>query len=70
MPRSERSFFDLYAQGFARVAVAIPRVALADPSANAAEIARLHAAATADGAAIVLFPELFFSGYSLEDLHQ
>jgi len=70
MPRSERSFFDLYAQGFARVAVAIPRVALADPAANAAEIARLHSRATADGAAIVLFPELSLSGYSLEDLHQ
>ena len=70
MPERERSFFDLYAQGFARVAVAIPRVALADPAANAAEIARLHAAASAGGASVVLFPELSVSGYSLEDLHQ
>jgi len=67
---SERSFFDLYAQGFARVAVAIPRVALADPAANAAEILRLQRQAEADGAALVLFPELSLSGYSLEDLHQ
>jgi NAD+ synthase (glutamine-hydrolysing) len=66
----ERSFFDLYAQGFARVAVGIPRVALADPAVNAAEIERLHASATAKGAALVLFPELSLSGYSLEDLHQ
>jgi NAD+ synthase (glutamine-hydrolysing) len=70
MPERERSFFDLYAQGFARVAVAIPRVALADPAANAAEIARLHDAASAGGASVVLFPELSVSGYSLEDLHQ
>ncbi|MCI0567488.1 MAG: NAD(+) synthase [Acidobacteria bacterium] len=70
MPAGERSFFDLYAQGFARVAVAIPRVALADPAVNAAEIERLHAAATASGAALVLFPELSLCGYSLEDLHQ
>ena len=70
MPAGERSFFDLYAQGFARVTVAIPRVALADPAANAAEIGRLHAAAAAGGAAVVLFPELSLSGYSLEDLHQ
>ncbi|MGH9797169.1 MAG: nitrilase-related carbon-nitrogen hydrolase, partial [Candidatus Polarisedimenticolia bacterium] len=52
------------------MAVAIPRVALADPRANAAEIARLHAAASDDGAALVLFPELSLGGYSLEDLHQ
>ena len=69
-PAGERSFFDLYAQGFARLAVAIPRVALADPSRNAAEIARLYAAAAGDGAVAVLFPELAVSGYSLEDLHQ
>ena len=36
----ERSFFDLYAHGFVRVAVAIPRVALADPAANARETDR------------------------------
>ena len=70
MSSGERSFFDLYTQNFVRVTVAIPRVALADPSSNAAEIARLYAAAAEDGAAAVLFPELALSGYSLEDLHQ
>lgn len=70
MSSGERSFFDLYAQNFVRLAVAIPRVALADPASNAAEIARLYAAAAGDGAAAVLFPELALSGYSLEDLHQ
>ncbi len=70
MAADERSFFDLYAQNFARAAVAIPRVVLADPPANAAQIARLYGAAAREGAAIVLFPELALSGYSLEDLHQ
>jgi len=70
MTAGERSFFDLYAQNFARAAVAIPRVALADPAANASRIARLYAGAAREGAAIVLFPELALSGYSLEDLHQ
>jgi NAD+ synthase (glutamine-hydrolysing) len=70
MPVPQRSFFDLYAQGFARAAVAIPRVSLADARENAAEIARLYASAAIDGACLALFPELALSGYSLEDLHQ
>jgi len=70
MTQTDRSFFDLYAQNFARLAVAIPRVALADPATNAREIARLYDAAARDGAALVLFPELALSGSSLEDLHQ
>ncbi len=70
MPEGERNFFDLYAQNFARLAVAIPRVALADPAANTREVARLYDAAARDGTALVLFPELALSGYSLEDLHQ
>src|SRR2546427_7428570 len=70
MTQTDRSFFDLYAQNFARLAVAIPRVKLAEPATNAQEIARLYDAAARDGAAIVLFPELALSGYSLDDLHQ
>src|SRR5258706_7173525 len=70
MAEGARSFFDLYAHNFARVSVAIPRVALADPAANAAEIVRLYSGAVQEGAALALFPELALSGYSLEDLHQ
>jgi NAD+ synthase (glutamine-hydrolysing) len=70
MTQPDRGFFDLYAQNFARLAVAIPRVALADPAANAREIARLYDAAAREGSAVVLFPELALSGYALEDLHQ
>jgi NAD+ synthase (glutamine-hydrolysing) len=70
MPGPGRSFFDLYAQGFVRVAVAVPPLRLADPRANGVEIARLHLRATELGAALTLFPELSLCGYSLDDLHQ
>jgi NAD+ synthase (glutamine-hydrolysing) len=70
MPGPARDFFDIYAHGFVRVALAVPQVRLADPAHNAAEIVRLHREASANGAALVTFPELCLSGYSLEDLHQ
>ncbi len=66
----DRSFFDLYAHGFVRAAIAVPRVRLANPAANASEIAATYHRATKEGSALVLFPELSLSGYSLDDLHQ
>lgn len=64
-------FESLYAHGFARIAVAIPRVHLAAPEANAAEHAALAEAAAREGAVLVVFPELGLSGYSNDDLfHQ
>ncbi len=65
-----RSFFDLYSHGMLRVAAAVPRVRLADPAANAGEIAGLHEQAVRRGAALCVFPELCLTGYSLDDLHQ
>ena len=64
-------FFDLYHQGFARVAVAVPRCRVADPAFNAAQtVALLHEAAHA-GAALVAFPELGLAAYTCDDLfHQ
>jgi NAD+ synthase (glutamine-hydrolysing) len=64
-------FFDLYHQGFARVAVAVPRCRVADPAFNAEQsLALLHEAAAA-GAALVAFPELGLSAYTCDDLfHQ
>jgi NAD+ synthase (glutamine-hydrolysing) len=64
-------FFDLYLQGFARVAVAVPRCRIADPAFNAEQtIALLHEAARAD-AALVAFPELGLPAYTCDDLfHQ
>ena len=65
-----RSFFDLYAHGFVRAAIAVPRVHLADPASNADEIIRTYETAAEKGAALAVFPELALSGYSLDDLHQ
>lgn len=65
------TFFNLYRQGFARVAVATPTVTLADPAANAARIAALAVRADAEGAVLMLTPELSLSAYSIDDLlHQ
>ena len=44
--------------GFVRVAAAAPPVHLGDPAANAAEIASWAARLSADGAALICFPEL------------
>lgn len=66
----QRSFFDLYAHGFVRAAIAVPRVHLADPASNAEEITQTYERAVSEGAALAVFPELALSGYSLDDLHQ
>jgi NAD+ synthase (glutamine-hydrolysing) len=57
-----------YAHGFVRVAVATPCVRIADPDFNAQQALELAQAAASDYAAIVVFPELGLSGYSIEDL--
>ncbi len=68
---SELSFHNLYRHDLIRVAVAVPRLHLADPQANAAETVRLLQSAAAQGACLVAFPELGLTGYSCEDLfHQ
>ncbi len=64
-------FFNLYAHGFARVAVAVPRCHIADPAANAAQMIALAANAAAQGAVLVAFPELGLTAYTCDDLfHQ
>jgi NAD+ synthase (glutamine-hydrolysing) len=62
-------FNNLYAHGFVRVAAASPRVHLADPAANARETIDLMRKADKAGAALIVFPELGMSGYTLDDLH-
>ena len=62
-------FDNLYAHGFVRIAAASPRVALADPAANARETIELMRQADKAGAAVCVFPELGLSGYTLDDLH-
>ena len=54
--------------GFVRVAALSPRIDLGDPAANAAHILRMTGSAVADGASVVLLPELSVTGYSAEDL--
>jgi NAD+ synthase (glutamine-hydrolysing) len=67
----ERRFESLYSHGFIRVAAAIPRVELANPRVNGERTLALARRAADEEAALVVFPELGLTGYSIEDLfHQ
>ena len=62
-------FYSAYGQGFVRVAACTLHTAIGDPVANAESVAggwRRHATTTAS--ALVVFPELTLSGYSIEDI--
>jgi len=66
-----RKFFNLYNQGFVRVAVCIPEVRVADPAFNAASSCTVAKQAAENDALMAIFPELVLSAYSNEDLfHQ
>jgi NAD+ synthase (glutamine-hydrolysing) len=54
--------------GFFRIATVAPPVHIADPAANALEIAAWATKADAAGASLVVFPELSLTGYTCEDL--
>ncbi len=54
--------------GFIRVAVGMPRVHLADPSANAGEILSLCRGISSLKPSLILFPELSITGYTCADL--
>lgn len=57
--------------GFLRVAGCTPQVALANPEQNLRNIIDMASSADAQGASIILFPELSLSGYTCGDLfHQ
>jgi len=61
-------FYNLYSQGFARVAACTLPIKLVQPRANAeAVLAQAREAADA-GACLAVFPELTLTGYSIEDL--
>ena len=62
------SEIDWRRHGFVRVVAAAPPVHLADPAANADELVVWAERASADGAALVVFPELALTGYTCEDL--
>ena len=58
----------IYEQGFARVAAVSVPVKLADADANASEIIDAAAFCATQGAALVVFPEMSVTGYSIDDL--
>jgi NAD+ synthase (glutamine-hydrolysing) len=61
-------FYNVYNQGFARVAACTHHAAIGDPAANAASVLRLARQCHDDGVALAIFPELTLSGYSIEDI--
>jgi len=64
-------FYCLHTHGFVRVAVATPRVRVADPAFNVSRTIELARDADKQGASLVLFPELGLSSYAIDDLlHQ
>ena len=68
---SESPFASLYSHGFARVATGIPRMRIAEPAFNAQRTLALARQASDDHAALIIYPELGLSGYSIDDLlHQ
>jgi NAD+ synthase (glutamine-hydrolysing) len=70
-PDSPRPFASLYSHGFARVAAAVPHMRIAEPAYNAERTLALARQASDEHAALVVFPELGLSGYSIDDLlHQ
>ncbi len=64
-------FLNLYRHGFVRLATAVPRCRIADPLFNGEASLKLLQQAAAQGASVVVFPELGLSAYSCDDLfHQ
>ncbi|HKM98932.1 MAG TPA: NAD(+) synthase [Candidatus Binataceae bacterium] len=64
------NFFNLYSHDFARVAVGIPALRVADPAFNGAQTIALMKEAAERKALLALFPELGLSAYSCDDLFQ
>lgn len=68
---AQRPFSSLYSHGYVRVAAAVPHVQIAEPQVNAERTLALARRASEEHTAVVVFPELGLSGYSIEDLfHQ
>jgi NAD+ synthase (glutamine-hydrolysing) len=67
---SSSSFFSPNRHGFVRVATAVAKVRLADPATNAQSVLALVREADAAGVAVLVFPELGLTGYTVDDLLQ
>ena len=63
------NFLSIHRHGLVRVAAATPRGTVGDVAANAAAVMELGLQAAAEGADLVLFPELCLSSYAIDDLH-
>ena len=64
-------FDSIYRHGYVRVAAAVPRVRIGDPAFNAERSVALAQQAHAQGAALIVFPELGLTAYTSDDLfHQ
>ena len=61
-------FYNIYSQGFVRVAACTHHTAIGDPATNADAVLRLARQCHDEGAALAVFPELTLSGYSIEDI--
>ncbi|MGH7094505.1 MAG: hypothetical protein ACREFB_13345, partial [Stellaceae bacterium] len=64
----ELPFLNPYRHGFVRVAACVPRVAVAEPAKNSEQVRELLAAGDAAQVALMVFPELSLSAYSIDDL--
>jgi len=62
------NFFSIHRQGFVRVAVCTPRVAVAEPGANLTATIELLRAGHDRNVDLLLFPELGLSAYAIDDL--
>ena len=66
-----KDFFNLHRHGFARLAVATPRVRVGDPRHNGAATLELIERAAAQKVTLAVFPELGLTAYTCDDLfHQ
>ena len=64
-------FHHPYRHDFVRVAVAVPRIRVADPAFNATETISMLERVAAEGASLVALPELGLAAYTSDDLfHQ
>jgi len=71
MTADRHPFESLYSHGFVRVAAAVPHTRIGEPRRNAERTLALAAQASQERVALVIFPELGLSGYSIDDLlHQ
>lgn len=61
-------FYSAYRQGFVRVAACTHHSALAEPAANAESVLQLARECHDENVAVVIFPELTLSAYSIEDI--